>query len=166
MKKLTIYLALIIIATSYSISQLKTDLDNKDSGYPTILKSQENTILGLFNPENFSMKHSYSMSYSSFGGNGIALGIYTNSMSYKFNDQLNVKTDISLIHSPFSSYSKGVTDQLTGLYLTKAELNYKPYDNFIIQLRYDRIPYNSYDPFYSSYGRRSFYNDPFYDFTR
>jgi hypothetical protein len=79
---------------------------------------------------------------------------------------LNVKTDISLIHSPFSSYSKGVTDQLTGIYLTNAEVNYKPYDNLIIQLRYNKSPYSYYDPFNSNYSRYGYYNDPFSGFSR
>ncbi len=167
MKKLSVYLLLLMLSTFSLFSQYKSEVENRESGYPAILKSQENTILGLFNPENFSMKHSYSMSYSSFGGQGLALGIYTNSMSYKFNDQLNAKADISLVHSPFSSYSKGVTDKLNGIYLSKAELNYKPYDNFIIQLRYQQLPYNYYNPFYyNSYGRESYLHDPFMDFNR
>ena len=167
MRKTYLVLALFVFAISFSFSQYKSDLENQDSGLPAILKSQENTILGLFNPENFSMKHSYTMSYSSFGSQGIALGMYTNSMSYKFTDNLNVKADISLIHSPFSSYSKGVTDKLTGIYLSNAEVNYKPYDNFIIQLRYNRLPYSSYyDPFNSNYSRFGYYNDPFSSYSR
>jgi hypothetical protein len=165
MKKIYICLALLVFATSFSFSQLISDLENQDNSLPTILKSQENTILGLFNPENFSMHHNYTMSYSSFGGNGIALGVYTNSMSYKFSDKLNVKTDISLIHSPFSTYSKGVTDKLSGIYLSNAEVNYKPYDNIIIQLRYNKSPYSYYDPF-SNYSRYGYFNDPFSGYSR
>lgn len=168
MKKILIYFLFTFVFTTLSLSQFKSELENANSGYPTILKSQENTFLGLFNPENFSMKHRYTMSYSSLGGNGIALGIYTNTMSYKFSDNLNASADISLIHSPFSSYNKGVTDKLTGIYLTRAELNYKPYDNFIIQFRFDQIPYNYFNPFYYNYGRSGYFDNPFYsrDFLR
>lgn len=163
MKKISIHLFIFSLFISISTAQFKSELENSNAGYPQILKSQENTILGLFNPENFTMRHSYTMSYSSFGGYGIALGIYTNSMSYKFSDNLNASADISLIHSPFSSFNKGVTDKLTGIYLTKAELNYKPYDNFIIQLRYEQLPYNYfYNPFYYGINRYGYFYDPFY----
>jgi len=169
MRKIYLLLAVFVFTASFALCQYKSELENQNGGMPQILKSQENTILGLFNPENFSMKHSYTMSYSSLGGNGLALGMYTNSMNYKFTENLNVRADVSLIHSPFSSYSKGVTDNLTGIYLSRAEINYKPYDNVYIQLKYNKSPYSYYDPLYSGlnrYGYLGYYNDPFYDFSK
>ncbi len=40
------------------------------------------------------------MQYSSFGGNGLALGVYTNSMFYRLMANMDVQLDVSLIHSP------------------------------------------------------------------
>ena len=165
MKKIIFVIMFISLMISFSFAQYKSELDNQNVGMPQIFKTNDNNILGFFNPENFSMKHSYSMSYNSFAG--MALGVYTNTMSYKFSEDLNVSADISLAHAGLGSYNKALSDQLTGLYLSRAELNYRPFDNFIIQLRYERPQYpyyGYYNPFYgysrySGYGGR--YDDPF-----
>jgi hypothetical protein len=166
MKKILFVIFFISLMISCSLAQFKSELDNQNVGMPQIFKPNDNSILGIFNPENFSMKHSYSMSYNSFAG--MALGVYTNSISYKFSEDLNVLADISLAHTGFGNYNKALSDQLTGLYLSRAELNYRPFDNFIIQLRYERPPYYGYgyNPFYG-YSRYSrYYDDPFVGFTR
>ena len=169
MKKMLLVAIFISLVISCSFAQFKSELDNKDVGMPQIFKTNDNSFLGIFNPENFSMKHSYSMSYNSFAS--MALGVYTNSMSYKFSEDLNVVADISLAHAGLGSYNKALSDQLTGLYLSRAELNYRPFDNFIIQLRYERPPYYGYgySPFYGYYNRYGggrYYEDPFSGFTR
>lgn len=160
MRKVLFITMIITFMVSFSFAQFKSELDNKNVGMPQILKSNDNTFLGFINPENFSMKHSYSMSYNSFAG--MALGVYTNTMSYKFSDNLNVEADVSLAHAGLGSYSKAFADQLTGLSLSRAEINYKPFDNFIIQLRYEKPPYGYYNPFYGYYSRYgSRYDDHF-----
>ena len=169
MKKTLFIVVFMSLMVSLSFAQYKSELDNKDVGMPQIFKTSDNTILGIINPENFSMKHSYSMSYNSFAG--MALGVYTNTMSYKFSDNLNVSADISLAHAGLgNNYNKALADQLTGLYLSRAELNYKPFDNFIIQLRYEKPPYYGYgyNPYYGYYNRYggSRYEDPFNSFMR
>jgi hypothetical protein len=94
----------------------------------------------------------------------MALGVYTNTMSYKFNEDLNIVADISLVHAGLGTNNKALSDQLTGIYLSRAELNYRLFDNFIIQFRYEKSPYGYgyYNPFYGYYSRYgSRYDDPF-----
>ena len=115
--------------------------------------------LGLFNPENFSMHQSYSMSYTSFASQGIALGRYTNSMDYKFSDKLDARVDVSLQHSPYSTLDKGMMNSFTGIFLDRAELNYKPADNFLLRISYRQMPayYGYYSPFMMGY--QGLYNE-------
>jgi hypothetical protein len=97
------------------------------------------------------------MSYSSFGENGVALGVYTNNMSYKFSENLNVEADISFVNSPYSSFGETHSKQINGIYLSRAQLNYKIADNFKVMIRYNQVPnsyyspygYSGYNPFYS-----------------
>lgn len=110
--------------------------------------------LGFFNPENFSMHQSYSMSYTSFSSQGVALGRYTNSMDYKFSDKLDARVAVSLQHSPYSTLDKGMMNSLTGIFLDRAEINYKPMDNMSVRISYRQVPsyyygYNS--PFMMGY---------------
>lgn len=120
-----------------------------------IRNSSPSLLLGFINPNNFTMKHSYSMSYSTWGGNGLALGAYTNSMQYKFNDKLNVQVEASLVHSPYSTFGKELTNQINGIYINRAALNYKPFENFQINIQYNQYPYG-YSPYYNRAGYSGF----------
>jgi hypothetical protein len=97
--------------------------------------------LGFFNPENFTMRQSYSMSYSAFGSQGIALGRYTNSMMYKFTDKLDARVDVSLQHSPYSTLDRRLQNNFTGIFLDRAELNYRPTDNTFLRVSFQKLPY-------------------------
>jgi len=165
MKKLILILILGIYAGAFA--------QYKDPGFPTesikdgvIDQSASSNLFGFLNSENFHMSHQYNLSYSSFGNNGLALGIYTNSMLYNFSDNLNVQTDINFVHSPYSSFGKEFQNDLTGIYLSRAAVNYKPWKDVAISLQYRQLPY--YFP-YSGYYGNSLYNrlgyyDPFFGY--
>lgn len=114
--------------------------------------------LGFFNPENFTMHHSYSMSYSAFGNQGIALGRYTNTMEYKIADNLDVRAAISMQHSPYNTFDKSMQNGLNGIFLDRAEINYKPAENMFVRVSFRQIP-NYYG--YNGYNRYGAYNSPF-----
>ncbi len=120
-------------------------------------------ILGFFNPNNFFMKHSVSLSYATFGGNAVSMGVYTNSMMYKFSDKLNIQVDASLVNSPYSSFGKDFSNQINGIYLSKAELNYQPSENFRMSLRFSQYPGNYYNDRFGYYsGFSSFHTDDYF----
>ncbi len=156
MKKLLI---LLILGFSFSaFAQFK------DSGFPTesvkdgIVAHDNNSFLGLFNPNSFQMHHSYDLSYSSFGGQGLALGVYTNSMFYKFSSKLNIEADISIVNSPYSTLGKSFQQSLNGIYLSNAAINYRPWKNFFITVQYSNLPYSYYSPYNNySYFNRGFF---------
>lgn len=144
---------------------------HKDPGFPTESVKDgiidptysSGNLLGFLNSENFHMNHQFSMSYSSFGSNGIALGVYTNSMLYNFADNLNVQADISLVNSPYSTLGQDFQNSLNGIYLSRAAVNYKPWKDVAISLQYRQLPY--YSPF-SYYGNSMFNRDynPFWEY--
>lgn len=155
MKKI---LFLFIIMSTLSFAQFRDQLDNKSSLHDGMISNNTpSVVLGFFNPNNFKMHHSYNLSYSAFGGNGLAMGVYTNSMVYKFNDKLNIQVDASLVHTPYSTFNRSVQDQINGLYLSKAELNYRPSDNFMINIQYNHSPFGYYSP-YSYWGNYGMFN--------
>ncbi len=107
--------------------------------------------LGFFNPDNFKMRQSYSMSYTAMGGQGLALGMYTNSMLYKVSDKVDARVDVSLQHSPYSTFDQRLQSSLTGVFLNRAELNYRPTDNVLLRVSYEKLPFGLYG-MYSPYG--------------
>jgi hypothetical protein len=80
-------LYILLLLSTISFAQFKSDLDKPvDIKGGIVNNSPSSFLLGFINPQNFQMNHSVSMSYSSFGGEGMALGVYTNNMSYKFSE--------------------------------------------------------------------------------
>lgn len=131
----------------------------EDNTLPSIL-------FGWFDASRFQMRHTLSFGYSTFGGEGVSLGTYTNSMRYQFADNLSARADVSISYSPYNSFSKYGQgyNALTGIYLSNAQINYRPWENTLITLQYRRAPYPGYygafgNPFYGYHGG-SFY-DPF-----
>jgi hypothetical protein len=151
-------LIIIILVVSISQAQYRDDLNKQTDIRTGIVKNNSfGSILGFINPDNFSMHHSFGLSYSAFGGvGGMALGIYTNSMAYKFSDRLNLETDISIVNSPYNSFGQDFSKQINGVYLSRVQMTYKPTDNMNIILQYRQIPGGFYSPY--SYGGSSLFN--------
>jgi hypothetical protein len=161
MKKIIL---LIVCFSAISFAQFKDQNIFKPTVKDAITTPNNNLIFGFFNPDNFQMNHSYNLSYSSFGGNGIALGVYTNSMFYKFSNKLNIQLDASLVHSPYNSLGKNFQNNINGIYLSKAQINYNPSKDFHNSIQYRNLPYTYYDPYsyYYPFGRSIYGYDPFW----
>jgi hypothetical protein len=154
MKKLAFFLILGFTAISYP--------QYKDPGFPAthvsdgLINYDTGNLFSFLNLENFSMHHSFSLSYSAFGNNALSLGVYTNSMFYKFNDKLNAQLDVSLVQSPYSTLGKEFQKSIDGFYISRAAVNYKPWNDVLISVQYRNLPYNYYNPYWGFYGDRNF----------
>jgi hypothetical protein len=124
-----------------------------------IEQSSGSSLFSWFNPEKFRMRHSLSFGFQSIGGQGLSMGTYTNSMSYEFSDKLDARADISLSYSPYNTFSTfgGTKNNFSSIYLSNAEVNYRPSENVIVRFSFNQLPYGSYSysPFYSPWYRES-----------
>ena len=155
-RSVAVLVALVMILVHTIVfAQLKSQADEKPSVAESMIRSDgSSNLLGFFNPENFTMHHSYSFSTMLMGGKTIGIGMYTNSMMYRIADPLDVRLDVSLMHSPFNSLGKDFQSNLNKLFINRAEVNYKPFNNMIIQLQYRQVPFSPYGYYYTPY----FYN--------
>lgn len=164
MKKTFLIMLILVVTASaqfkkdpFNQPEVKDGIFNKESG--------GSFLSNIFNSDNFSMKHSFDASFSAFGEHGLATTVYTNSMFYKFADNLNIRVDASLVYSPYSSLGKAFTDNINGLYISRAELNFKPWDDTVIRIQYRNIPAGMYNPYSSGYYGGGFggygYQSPF-----
>lgn len=160
MKKL--FLLIFVFTASVNFAQFRDEANNKPDIRSGIVKNNSfGSLLGFINPDNFSMRHSFGLSYSAFGNlGGMALGVYTNSMAYKFSDKLNLETDISVVNSPYNSFGQEFSKQINGVYLSRAQLTFKPTDNLNVIIQYRNVPGSYYSPYgYGSY--LPFYRDSY-----
>jgi hypothetical protein len=158
-RSLPVLVALVVVLGSTSVfAQFRSQTEEKPSVAESMIRPEDSSnFLGFLNPGNFTMHHSYSFSTMLMGGKTIGIGMYTNSMLYKISDPLNVRLDVSFMHSPFNSLGKDFQNDLNRLFINRAEVNYKPFDNMIIQFQYRQVPLSAYGNYYSPY-----YHNPFY----
>jgi hypothetical protein len=148
-----VIVCLLLLATGAARAQFKPDAAHpSESSGGLITQPPSEVMFGWFDPNKFSMHHTVEFSYQSFAGQGMSLGTYTNTMMYQFADNLNARADVSMSFSPSSSFSslgtKG-SNNFSGVYLSNAQLSYRPWENFQVQLQYSQLPYGSYySPFY------------------
>ena len=134
-------IALSLLATSSTYSQFKrTTEDQPKVSDSFITPETDSDLLSFFNPENFKMRQSFSMDYMTMGGQGLSLGTYTNSMMYKLSNQFDARADVSVQSSPYSSFGQRLQSSLTGVFLNRAEINYRPSDNMLLRVSYQRAP--------------------------
>jgi hypothetical protein len=98
-----------------------------------------------------TIHNSYSLSYTTSGGKGYSLGDLTSNIAYQISNPLSVQFDVSLLHSPFNNIGGNFANNISGIYLTRAELNYRPSNNMLLQIQYRQLPtmywLNNYDRF-------------------
>lgn len=130
-----------LFAVSSGYAQFKGQQpQNLNLGSAIFTEKPSNMIFSFLNSKNFSMQQSVGMSYSTFSGQSLAIGSYTNSMMYKFSDRLNVQLDATVLSTPYSSLGKDFSNSLNGVYLSRAQINYQPWDNVNVMIRYSRVP--------------------------
>jgi hypothetical protein len=159
MRQAVVVVALLAMVVAGSSAQFKSQVQQETQGTIGRLgdSSPFSGLFGWFHPDKFSMRHSFDLSYTSFAGQGFSLGTYTNSMRYEIAENLNARADVSLSFSPFSSLSTFNKKDFSGVYLSRAEINYKPWDNVFMQVQYRQIPYSVY---YSPFSFNPFYREP------
>jgi hypothetical protein len=159
MKKFILLLLVTVSLTAFG--QFKDNGLNKPDVNEGIVNQSSGNVFGFLNSENFSMNHSFSMAYTSFGGQGFSLGSYTNSMFYKLMSNMNVQMDVSFMFSPYSSFGEAFQKDLSGVYISKAAVNYYPFKDVYISVQYRNMPYTGfYNSYFGLYD--GFYGDPFY----
>ena len=129
---------------SICFGQFKTDLPRVD--FPQELHNM--TALesrSLFDPANFQMNHSFSMSMTTMGGLSMGVGAYTNHMSFLLKDNLRLTTNFSLV-KPALMQNFASPNDLNGQIYYSAHLEYRPTENTIFQLGFQTYPpYSNYN---------------------
>ena len=147
-------------------AQLKSQDDHMSASESLVHPTQSiSNFLGLLNSDNFMMRHNFSLSYMSSGGQGMSLASYTNSMFFRIADPLNVRFDLTLQGSPFGQYGSLGQGNFNKLLISRAELNYHPTENMFISLQFNQRPFGYYNGYYNGfYGGQM--NDEFSPFSR
>ena len=160
MKKAALIAALAAVLSMPAAAQLKNQSSSDRSASASLVRPGGggawggglSSFFGLLDPDRFLMRHTLSYNYLSAGGNGLSVANYTNSMFYRIADPLNVRFDVTLQGSPFGPTGGADRGDLNRIYLSRAEMNYRPWENVYLQFQYRELPWsvyrNAFDPWY------------------
>ncbi len=177
MKKFIWTIALVMMLTM--LNPALTDAQfRQDHNAPTISEqiglpyspSNSSLVLGFIDLSRLDMQQSYSVSFSSAGGQSGAMGLYTNRLSYMISPKMQLIADIAYMHQPFQSIgNSGIPFNLdSGKFFYGGELRYKPTENSLFTIRLDNMPRSHYyrNPYFGYSGYRGGYYpySPFYGY--
>lgn len=151
-------LLFLFVGSSVSYAQFRDQLRKSTDYTGSVIKEDPSEGANWSNLFNMTMDHSYSMTFSSFGGQAQNINAYTNTMNFFFSEDLTGRLDISLLHSPFGNSSLNNFGNNTGgmgtdIVIENAELNYQISDKSSISLHFRQVP---------SYGYGGFHGSPFH----
>jgi hypothetical protein len=140
--KILIKTVLVLIVVSFmAIGQFRSQPEARSSVTESMIRQDDGGLLfGWFDPSRFTMHNSYSLSYTTSGGKGFSLGTLTSSLAYQISNPLSVQFDVSLMHSPYNNLGGNFSKEISGVYLSGAELNYRPSKSTLLQIQYRQLP--------------------------
>jgi hypothetical protein len=159
MKQRTVLFFVFLFVPTLLLAQFRGEEPRKPSVAEGVYQDNSSgAILGFFHPENLEMRHTLSFSYGMYGDQGMGVSMYTNSLRYRIAEPLSVRADISMMFSPFGSASQTFKNDLTGIFLRRASIDYQPSKDMHISLQYRTYPYGSYNAAYGGYSRYGMYS--------
>jgi len=143
MRKFVIF-SMLIFLPLVTLGQFKTHREKTDFG-DQLKSANTQGVVGLLglDPSRFHMSHSYTMSYTSFGEQGITQGLYLNTMSYEFNIPLKMSLQLGYMHQPFQGGNNNPVFK-NSPFVAGAALEYKPSENTLIHFEFNQRPYSTY----------------------
>ncbi len=162
MRKGFIYVfLLVVLIPAASFAQLK-----KDTSLPKfsqiLARPSNDFFFGFLDPSKMNMHHTVSMSYGAFGGQGMMLSSYINTMEYRFSENLMLTTNLGVMTSPYNTFGEDFflnKPQLFG----GAMLQYRINEDASLMLQFEVSPYY-YMNNYSLWGSPSLGRYRFNDF--
>jgi len=151
--KILIKTMLILALVNFTAAgQFRSQPEARFSVTESIIRQDGGGLLfGWFDPSRLTVRNNYTLSYTTSGGKGFSLGTLTSSLAYQISNPLSVLFDISLVHSPYNNLGGNFSKNISGVYLSRAELNYRPSNDLLLQVQFRQLPamywLNSYDRF-------------------
>lgn len=153
MKFLTTLFLVFLTTALVANAQFRDDLSYQPEEYTTSVASSKHSGPGNWmNLLNMTMSHSYSMTFSSYGGQMQNMNAYTNHMFFDVSDRLKAQLDVSLLHSPFgNSFMTNNNSLGTQIIIDQARLDYQLSPNARISFQFSQRPayygHGAYSPF-------------------
>ena len=142
MKKLSFFI-FFVICSQLTFAQYRSDLPTYFDYTGPLIDERAPTVQHSLNRffSNIEMSHSYSMSFSSFGGNYQNMNAYTNTMQFNISDRMNACRYLFLTLSIWGNQNfLGSSNMQNQVIIRNAELNYKLSDKALYEFNTNNFP--------------------------
>lgn len=95
--------------------------------------------IGLLDPSRLSLSHSYTMSYMSSGNQGVARGLFMETIGYRLSNPVTLTFNIGYLHQPYSSYGPDGPLE-SGTFVGGAALTWRPANNMFLHFEVANYP--------------------------
>jgi hypothetical protein len=120
---------------------------NDQISNPSLAISVPPKLFSLFDPQKFSMQHSYTFSVASDGKRTFSDGLYLNTMQYQFSAPLLFRLKWGL-ETPAGLQSTQALLAKPNLVVPSMELLYRPFKNMLFKVEYrTNTEYAPYAPY-------------------
>ena len=150
MKRAVFIVLLIVTLPVAGFSQYK----NQDKS-PTISESLRmpmdyngGFVLGLIDMSKLKMRQSYSMGFSSGGGQSGSYGMYLNNILYPINDKVLLNLNLGYVHNPFASFQTPSPAAFQGRFIGSGEISFFPTENTLFRFSISNLPRYGVEPYY------------------
>ena len=93
---------------------------------------------------NYSFDYSYTFKNLHFFGEAAFTAGFNKAFINGLIISASSRVDLSLQNSPYSTFDYRLQNQFSKAYLSRAEINYRPWENTVIRLQYRELPYSYY----------------------
>ncbi|MFH1861849.1 MAG: hypothetical protein ABH878_03460, partial [bacterium] len=95
--------------------------------------------LGFLDPSRLSFSHSYTMTYMASGNDGVARGLFMETIGYQLSRPVTLTFNVGYLHQPYSSYGPDGPLQ-SGTFVGGAALTWRPSDNMFLHFEVANFP--------------------------
>jgi hypothetical protein len=142
MLKIFLTAVLFISSSSLAFAQFR----GQEPRTPSVtegMTQQQGSGTGFFDLDRLEMRHSVSMTYGMTGDHGLGTSMYVNSLRYRISEPLSVRADVGMMLSTFGSAAGYMRNDLSGIFLKRASVDYAPSKDFRLSLQFRNEPYLS-----------------------
>ena len=133
---------IVMLSLNFSYSQLKNSI--KSNKIPVNSKGLSHAQVASFlNPNRFSMNQNFGMSMTSFNGQSISFGTYSNQLEYFIKDNMRLTTNIGISYPMSGSSPLMQNNFISPNIFYGANLDYKVSENMFFNFSINNYQYNT-----------------------
>ena len=142
MKKLVVSILVGVLVALPVVVSAQVDRGISRPGTPnkTVLDNPIKTGFSLLDPQRLKIRHAYSLSYFSGGGQSGTLGMYFSSIQYQLAKPLTLRVGLAYAHNPLTAFGQQTGGLVSEGIYPSFYLDYRPSSNFYLGIGYERRP--------------------------